>query len=115
MESMSTKPHSDAGTALREAVTAISGRMSGEIGDLVPAASAERTAALATKLDGGGAAFSGEDVETLDSWIRLADSMMLHDDGAETRARVEIGRRLRAVRDLVAPDGGHLTSDARDA
>jgi hypothetical protein len=112
---MSSMPRTDAAATIREAVAALSSRLSGEFGDLVPSASAERTAALAAKLDGADAAFSSDDVETLDSWIRLADSMMLHDDGAETRSRVEIGRRLRAVRDLVAPDGDRLTVDARDA
>ena len=112
---MPSRTHSDVGAAFREAVAALSSRMSGEFGDLVPAASAERTAALAAKLDDAGATFSGDDVETLDSWIRLADSVMLHDDADETRSRVEIGRRLRAVRDLVAPDGDRLTADARES
>jgi hypothetical protein len=113
---MPSTPHSDAAATVREAVSALSSRLSGEFGDLVPSASAERTAALVAKLDApAGALIHGDDVETLDSWIRLADSVMLHDDPAETQARVEIGRRLRAVRDLVAPHGHHLTSDARDA
>ena len=111
---MTSQPHSDAGAAFREAVGALSGRMSGEFGDLVPAASAERTAALAAKLDGAGTAFSSEDVETLDSWIRLADSATLHDDVAESEARAGLAAQLRAVRALVAPPEPRLSEDPRE-
>jgi hypothetical protein len=111
----------DAAVALRESVAALSSRMSGDYGELVPAATAERTAALLAHLEGRGSAggavpaVTADDIETLDSWIRLADSAMLHDDAAESRTRGEIGERLRAVRELVVPEGGHLTHDARDA
>jgi hypothetical protein len=33
----------------------------------------------------------------------------------ESRKRGEIGERLRAVRELVVPDGARLTDDTRDA
>jgi hypothetical protein len=113
----------DAAVALRESVAALSSRMSGDYGELVPAATAERTAALlahlergaAGSVDGAAPAVTAADIETLDSWIRLADSAMLHDDAVESRKRGEIGERLRAVRELVVPDGARLTDDTRDA
>jgi hypothetical protein len=101
-----------------------------EPGDLVAAASAERTAALVGKLEragvgpGAGAAegtaagiaagIDEEDVVTLDTWIRVADSFTLHDDAPEAQARAELGRELRAVRELIAPAAGRLTDDPRD-
>ena len=55
-----------------------------------------------------------EDVVTLDSWIRLADGAVLHDDPEEAARRAELARRLGAVRAVVTPDTGPLTEDARD-
>lgn len=103
----------EAAAALREAVTALSRRLSGEFGDLVPEASAGRTAALLAKLDAGAARIGADDVVTLDSWIRLADSAVLHDDPAEAERRVAIARRLRAVHAAVAPSDGPLAEDPR--
>lgn len=79
----------EAAGMLRDAVAALSARMPTDYGDLVPAASAERTAAVVAKLDAGAEAGAGaapgtgltpDDVTTLDSWIRLADSATLHED-----------------------------------
>jgi len=102
-----------------------------EPGDLVAAASAERTAALVGKLERAGAGpdagfadgaaggttagIDEEDVVTLDTWIRVADSFTLHDDAPEAQARAEIGHELRAVRELIAPTAGRLTDDPRGA
>jgi hypothetical protein len=105
----------EAAAVLRDAVAALTGRMTTEYGDLVPDASVERTAAVVAKLEGGAAGFTAADAATLDSWVRLADSAMLHDDPAEARARADLGERLRAVRALVAPDGRPLAGDPRDA
>jgi hypothetical protein len=105
---------SDAAAVLRRAVAALSGRLSTDYGELVPDASAERTAALAAKLEAGAAGVGPDDLATLDSWIRLADSAVLHDDAAEARSRAELATRLRAVRAVVSPDDGLLTEDARD-
>ena len=105
-------PH-DAAAVLRQAVAALSGRLSTDFGDLVPEASAERTAALAAKLEAGGADVGPDDVVTLDSWIRLADSAVLHDDPAEAQGRADLARRLRAVREVATPDRGPLTEDPR--
>jgi hypothetical protein len=107
-------PSHDAAAVLREAVAALSTRLSTDFGDLVPQASAARTAALATKLEAGGAGVDAEDLVTLDSWIRLADSAMLHDDPAEAQVRTNLAQQLRAVRALVAPSAGPLTEDPRD-
>jgi hypothetical protein len=98
---------------LRDAVTALSERLASDFGDLVPQASAERTAALVAKLEAGGAGVEDDDVVTLDSWIRLADSAVLHDDAAEARRRAELATRLRAVRATLAPDAGPLSEDPR--
>ncbi|HKG92086.1 MAG TPA: hypothetical protein VKA84_09355, partial [Gemmatimonadaceae bacterium] len=105
----------EAAEILRDAVAALSAGTAVELGDVVAAASPERTAALAEKLERGAARFGAEDVETIDVWIRAADSFMLHDDPAEAEARAGVGRRLRAVRALVAPPAGLLTDDPRDA
>ena len=112
---MTTLTPRDAAAVLREAVAALSGRLSSEFGDLVPEASAERTAGLLARLEGGAADVRADDVVTLDSWIRLADSAVLHDDLAEARGRVDIARRLRLVRAAIAPDDVALTEDPRDA
>ena len=106
---------------LRQAVASLSARTSGEYGDLVPAASPERTHALVRKLEqlaaaGAGvpaAALDAADLETLDSWIRMADSFTLHDDAGEAEARAEAGRRLREFRVRFAPPADHLTADQR--
>ena len=111
---------------LRRAIAALSSRMAVDYGDLVSAASAERTAALAEKLERLGAlaepdpvgdlsvGINGADVATLDSWIRAADSFTLHDDAAEASARAGMGRQLRAIRALVAPHAARLTEDPRN-
>jgi len=112
-----------AAAVLRDAVAALSHRLATDFGDLVPDASVERTAAVVAKLerlaDGAtapaSAGLTAEDATTLDSWIRLADSAMLHDDPAEARARAGLGDRLRAVRALAVPDGARLTEDPRTA
>ena len=104
-----------AAAMLRAAVAALSARLATDFGDLVPEASAERTAGLVARLEGGGTRFEPEDLVTLDSWIRLADSAMLHDDPAEAQGRADIAQRLRSVRALVAPGGGPLSPDPRDA
>jgi hypothetical protein len=113
--------------ALRHAVAALRRRMAVEYGDLVPAASAERTAALAEKLEKLAAlaepgpagdlavGIDGADVATLDSWIRAADGFTLHDDAAEVSARAGLGRQLRAIRELLAPHAARLTEDPRNA
>jgi hypothetical protein len=53
-------------------------------------------------------------VTALDTWIRAADGFTLHPDAAEVEARAALGRQLRAVRALVAPEGERLTTDPRD-
>jgi len=112
---MTTLTPRDAAVVLREAVAALSGRLSSEFGDLVPEASAERTAGLLARLEAGVGSLGADDVTTLDSWIRLADSAVLHDDPDEARGRVDIARRLRLVRTAIAPDDVSLTEDPRDA
>ena len=108
-----TRP--EAATLLRDAVAALSGRLGAEYGDLVPDASVERTAALVAALEGGDGAraVAPDHLRTLDSWIRLADSAVLHDDPAEARARADLAASLRAVRALAAPDAEMLTEDSR--
>jgi hypothetical protein len=105
-------PH-DAAVVLRESVAALSARLHTEFGDLVPEASAERTAALVGRLEAGAPRLEPEDVVTLDSWIRLADSAVLHDDPEEGRRRATLAERLRAVRAALAPDAGPLSDDPR--
>ena len=87
-----------------------------EPGVLVPEASTEHLARLADKLERAGAADAVDpgDVTALDTWIRAADSFTLHPDAAEVEARASLGRQLRAVRALVAPEGERLTTDPRD-
>jgi hypothetical protein len=106
---------SDAAVELREAVAALSGRLATDFGALVPEASTERTAALVAKLEAGGDGVGPDDVVTLDSWIRLAASAVLHDDAEEAQGRAALAQRLRAVRAVVAPEHqGPLTQDPRD-
>jgi hypothetical protein len=110
----------EAAVVLREAVAALSRHMPVEPGALVPEASTEHLARLADKLEragGGGAtvdAIDAGDVTALDTWIRAADGFTLHPDAAEVEARATLGRQLRAVRALVAPEGERLTTDPRD-
>ena len=112
----------DAAAVVRDAVTALSERLTGDYGDLVPDASTQRTAALLNKLaDGGGLAaatrgirLADEHVATLDAWIRLADNAVLHDDMREAATRTDIADRLRAVRALAAPRFEGLLEDERE-
>ena len=113
---MSPLTHRDAAVLLRDSVTALSRRLTTDYGDLVPDASAERTAALVATLEehDGRGTVSDDDVRTLDSWIRLADSAVLHDDPGEAQIRADVARQLRAVRTLVATGRGLLTEDPRN-
>jgi hypothetical protein len=111
---MSPLTRQEGAVLLRDAVAALAGRLNTEFGDLVPEASAERTAALAARLESGQRGVAPDDLVTLDSWIRLADSVMLHDDPTEAQVRADLAQQLRAVRMLLAPDGGPLTHDPRD-
>ena len=111
---MSPLTRPDAAVLLRDAVTALAGRLRTEYSDLVPEASAERTAVVAAKLEADQPDITPEDLVTLDSWIRLADSAMLHDDPAEAQVRADLAQQLRAVRALIAPSTGPLTPDPRD-
>lgn len=112
----------DAAGIVRDAVTALSERLTGDYGELVPDASAERTAALLEKLEAGGTPSEGargirladDNVATLDAWIRLADNAVLHDDMREAAERSEIADRLRAVRALAAPRYDSLMEDTRE-
>ena len=74
----------DAATIFRDAVAALSERLAGDYGELVPDASMERTGALLAKLEQGGSGSAGrgirladDHVATLDAWIRLADNAVL--------------------------------------
>jgi hypothetical protein len=112
----------DAATIFRDAVSALSERLAGDYGELVPEASLERTSALKAKLEQGGTASSAErgirlsddHVATLDAWIRLADNAVLHDDTREAAQRTAIADQLRAVRALSAPRHDRLLEDARE-
>ena len=62
----------DAARVFREAVAALSERLSSDYGELVPDASAERTSALLDRLEAGAASTRGirladDQVETLDA------------------------------------------------
>ena len=118
---MSEITPADAAQIFRDAVAALSARLTGDYSELVPDASAERTAAVLAKLEAGAASggsrgirLADEHVVTLDSWIRLADNAVLHDDTREASARTEIADRLRAVRALAAPRFDQLTEDSRE-
>jgi hypothetical protein len=112
----------DAARIVREAVTTLSERLAGDYGELVPDASAERTAELLRKLESGGKSSAGErgirladtHVATLDAWIRLADNAVLRDDTREAATRTAIAQRLRAVRALAAPRHETLLQDSRE-
>ena len=94
----------DAAAIVRDAITALSERLAGDYGELVPDASTERTSALLEKLEAGGNSSAGargirlsdDHVATLDAWIRLADNAVLHDDTREAARRTEIADQLRA-------------------
>ncbi len=109
-----TLPSMDDAAMLREAVAALSARLRTASADVLPELSAERTAALVRRIEAGTGGLGADDVVTLDSWIRLADSVMLHDDPAEARQRAELAQRLRVVRARVAPGAGPLSDDPRD-
>ena len=112
----------DAARIVRDAVTALSERLAGDYGELVPDASAERTAALLRKLESGGRSSAGgrgirladTHVATLDAWIRLADNAVLRDDTREAATRTSIAQQLRAVRALSAPRHERLLQDERE-
>jgi len=110
----------DAPRIVRDAVTALSERLAGDYGELVPDASMERTSALVSKLSEGSTAvtrgirLADDHVATLDAWIRLADNAVLHDDTREAAERTAIADRLRAVRALAAPRHDGLTEDSRE-
>src|SRR6476661_3048301 len=110
---------SDAARIFRDAVAALSERLSSDYGELVPDASAERTAALLEKLEGGAASARGlrladDQVATLDAWIRLADNAVLHDDTREAAQRSRIADDLRAIRAIAAPRFERLLEDDRE-
>ena len=112
----------DAARIVREAVTALSERLTGDYGELVPDASAERTAALLQKLEAGGESgvedrgirLADTHVATLDAWIRLADNAVLRDDTREAATRSALAHQLRTVRAFAAPRHEALMEDARE-
>jgi hypothetical protein len=111
----------DTARVFRQSVAALSERLAADYGELVPGASAERTAGLLAKLEAGAAASGGrgirlsdERVATLDAWIRLADNAVLHDDTGEAAARGRIADDLRAIRAIAAPRFDHLLADDRE-
>ena len=108
----------DAAGILRDAVTVLSERLAGDYGELVPDASAERTAELLRKLESSagdrGIRLADTHVATLDAWIRLADNAVLRDDTREAATRTAIAQQLRAVRALAAPRHDALLEDSRE-
>ena len=112
----------DAAGIVRDAVAALSERLAGDYGELVPDASVQRSAALVEQLERGAASgargrglrLADDHVATLDAWIRLADNAVLHDDTREAHARNVIADRLRAVRALAAPRHDRLLEDDRE-
>lgn len=117
---MPTISPADAAAIVRSAVAALSERLTGDYGELVPDASTDRTAALVSKLSDASTAstrgirLADDHVATLDAWIRLADNAVLHDDTSEAAERTAIADRLRAVRALAAPRFDSLTEDERE-
>jgi hypothetical protein len=117
-------PHispADAAGIVRDAVAALSERLSGDYGELVPDASTERTSALLRKLEAGDSSAGGRGIRladahvaTLDAWIRLADNAVLRDDTREAATRTTIAQQLRAVRALSAPRHETLLEDERE-
>ena len=110
----------DAAGIVRDAVAALSDRLTGDYGELVPDASTQRTSALVSKLGEGstdatrGIRLADEHVATLDAWIRLADTAVLHDETREAAERTAIADGLRAVRALAAPRHDALMEDSRE-
>lgn len=117
---MPTISPADAAAVFRDAVAALSDRLTSDYGELVPDASTDRTAALLDKLEQDGRAgtrglrLSDDHVATLDAWIRLADNAVLRDDTREAAERTMIADQLRAIRALAAPRFGQLVEDARE-
>ena len=117
---MPTISPADAAVVFRDAVTALSERLAGDYGELVPDASMERTSALLSMLAEASTAgtrgirLADDHVATLDAWIRLADNAVLHDDTREAAERTAIADRLRAVRALAAPRHERLLEDERE-
>jgi hypothetical protein len=118
---MTSLSPADAARVFRDAVASLSGRLSSDYGELVPDASAERTAALLARLEAGaapgnarGIRLTDDHVATLDAWIRLADNPVLNDDTREAAARTQIGDDLRAIRALSAPRFDRLLEDDRE-
>ena len=117
---MPTISPADAAVVFRDAVTALSERLAGDYGELVPDASMERTSALLSRLAEASTAgtrgirLADDHVATLDAWIRLADNAVLHDDTREAAERTAIADRLRAVRALAAPRHERLLEDERE-
>jgi hypothetical protein len=111
-----------AASLFRGSVARLSERLSSDYGELVPDASADRTAELLASLEKGGASsasargirLSDDQVATLDAWIRLADNAVLHDDTREAAARGRIADDLRAIRTLAAPRFERLLEDDRE-
>jgi hypothetical protein len=120
---MTSVSPADAARIFRDAVASLSDRLTSDYGELVPDASAERTAMLLDRLEAGAAAPSSErgirladdHVATLDAWIRLADNAVLHDDDTrEAAARTRIADDLRAIRAMSAPRFDRLLEDERE-
>ena len=119
---MTSVSPADAVRIFRDAVAALSERLSSDYGELVPDASAERTTVLVKKLEEGAAASTGargirladDQVATLDAWIRLADNAVLHDDTREAAQRSRIADDLRAIRAIAAPRFDRLLEDDRE-
>jgi hypothetical protein len=119
---MTSVSPADAARIFRDAVVSLSERLSSDYGELVPDASAERTAALLERLEAGagspasarGIRLADDHVATLDAWIRLADNAVLHDDTREAAARSRIADDLRAIRALAAPRFERLLEDERE-
>jgi len=119
---MTSLSPADAPRIFRDAVAALSERLSSDYGELVPDASTERTAALLARLEAGAAPSSArgirladDHVATLDAWIRLADNAVLHDDDTrEAAARTRIADDLREIRTTSAPRYDRLLEDDRE-
>ena len=118
---MTSLSSADAARVFRDAVASLSERLSSDYGELVPEATAERTAALLAKLEAGsanadarGIRLGDDQVATLDAWIRLADNAVLNDDTREATARMRIAGDLRAIRAMSAPRHERLLEDERE-
>lgn len=119
---MSNLVPADSARVFRDAVASLSERLTSDYGELVPDASADRTAALMAKLEAGEVADGGargirladDHVATLDAWIRLADNAVLHDDTREAAERARIADDLRTIRAMSAPRCGQLLEDQRE-